>query len=87
VLDVLDHCPDPWDRALSDAVVASLAETVQHARRPDPRLAGLAARLDPTVAAAATDALAEYAPRWSDVVVWFLDLLTFRAEMHEELPA
>lgn len=87
VLDVLDHCPDPWDRALSTAVIVSLAETVRRPGRADGRLAGLAARLDPPVARVATAALAEHTGPWSDVVGWFLDLLTFRAEMHEELPS
>jgi hypothetical protein len=86
VLDLLDACPDPWGPALSLAVVERLGELVKTPARPDTRLAGLAARLDPSVAAAATDALAEHTGRWSDVVGWFLDLLTFRAEMHEELP-
>ena len=86
VLDVLDHCPDPWGPALSRIVVERLGEAVTRPTRPDGRLVGLAARLDPTVAAAAVAALAEHNGRWSDVVGWFLDLLTFRAEMYEELP-
>lgn len=86
VLDFLDHCPDPWGPALSRRVVDALGELVKRPARPEPRLAGLAARLDPSVAPVATDALSEHAGRWSDVVGWFLDLLTFRAEMYEELP-
>ncbi len=85
-LDLLDACPDPWGPALSRTVVDALGELVKRPARPDARLAGLAARLDPAVAPAATVALAEHAGRWSDVVGWFMDLLTFRAEMHEELP-
>lgn len=87
VVDLLDACPDPWGPALSRTVVDALGELVKRPVRPEPRLAGLAARLDPSVAPAATVALAEHAGRWSDVVGWFLDLLTFRAEMHEELPS
>jgi hypothetical protein len=86
VLDVLDHCPDPWGPDLSRTVVERLGEAVKRPTRPDGRLVGLAARLDPTVAATAVAALAEHNGRWSDVVGWFLDLLTFRAEMYEELP-
>ena len=86
VLDVLDHCPDPWGPDLSRTVVERLGEAVKRPTRPDGRLVGLAARLDPTVAAVAVAALAEHSGRWSDVVGWFLDLLTFRAEMYEELP-
>ncbi|HEV3498034.1 MAG TPA: DUF5691 domain-containing protein, partial [Actinomycetes bacterium] len=86
VLDLLDHCPDPWGPELSGVIVERLGEAVKRPTRPDGRLVGLAARLHPTVAAAAVVALGEHSGRWSDVVGWFLDLLTFRAEMYEELP-
>jgi len=87
VIDVLDHCPDPWGPELSRVVVERLAEAVKRPTRPDGRLVGLAGRLDPTVAAAAVAAVADHSGRWSDVVSLFLDLLTFRAEMYEELPS
>ena len=87
VLDLLDHCPDPWGPQLSRVVVEQLGEAVKRPTRPDGRIVGLAARLDPAVAPAATTALAEHTGRWSDVVGWFLDLLTFRSEMYEELPS
>ena len=86
VLDLLDHCPGSWGPALSRAVVDSLGEVVKQPGRQDARLPNLAARIDPSLTPHATTALAEYASRWADVVGWFLDLLTFRALMHEELP-
>lgn len=90
VLDLLDHCPPPWDQDLSRAIVDRVAEAAQQPGRPRgdaahlrARLGDLAARLDPSVAPATV----EVAPGWADVVGWFLDLLTFRAEMREELPS
>ena len=84
VLDLLDHVPDPWGRTLSAAIADRLAEAVKQPRR-DPalraKLTDLGVRLDPTVPVV----LAEPTVWWSDVVGWFLDLLTFRAEMREEL--
>lgn len=91
VLDLLDHCPPPWGRPLSLAVVERLDAVVKQRRRDADglavraRLGDLGARLDPTVAPAAAAAVAEHAEWWSDVVGWFVDLLTFRVEMAEEL--
>jgi hypothetical protein len=85
VLSALLHVPDPWGRELSTAVVQRLAEVVSQPRRDTAvhNLAtDLALRLDPTVA---TAALAEVAVWAADVVGWMLDLLTFRADMREEL--
>ncbi|HEV2759676.1 MAG TPA: DUF5691 domain-containing protein, partial [Acidimicrobiales bacterium] len=94
VLDLLVHCPLPWGPELSGAVVDRLAESARRQGRPDAdavvlraRLADLGVRLDPSVARTAAAELADHAPWWSDVVGWFLDLLTFRAEMREELPS
>ena len=87
VLDLLDNCPRPWGYALSATVVERLGQVVTDRHR-DPalrsRLPGLALRLDPAVP---RTALAEHTEWWSDVVGWLLDLLTFRAEMREELPS
>jgi len=92
VLDLLDHCPLPWGPELSGAVVDRLGAAVQRQGRPDAgavvlraRLADLAVRLDPSVTARAAAETNECTGWWSDVVSWFLDLLTFRAEMREEL--
>jgi len=49
------------------------------------RLGDLATRLDPPLAPLAAAALAEHAAWWADVVGWFVDLLTFRAAMREEI--
>lgn len=94
VLDLLGHCPLPWGPELSGAVVERLGESVERPGRPDAdavvlraRLPELGVRLDPSVAPAAAAAMADHAPWWSDVVGWVLDLLTFRAEMREELPS
>ncbi|CAA9245064.1 MAG: FIG01121071: hypothetical protein [uncultured Acidimicrobiales bacterium] len=94
VVDLLVHCPPPWGPELSGAAVDRLGVTVRRQGRPDSdavllraRLADLGVRLDPSVAGAAAAELADHAPWWSDVVGWFLDLLTFRAEMREELPS
>ena len=94
VLDVLSHCPLPWGPELSQTVVERLAVAVKRHGRPDSvavalraRFTDLGVQLDPSVARAATAELADHAPWWSDVVGWFLDLLTFRAEMREELPS
>jgi hypothetical protein len=92
VVAMLDHVPVPWGPELSGAVVHRLGVAVTRQRRPDKdaqvlraRVADLAARLDPTVAPDAAVQLADATGWWSDVVSWFLDLLTFRAEMREEL--
>lgn len=94
VVELLVHCPLPWGPRLSGAVVDRLGESVRRQGRPDAgavvlraRLADLGFRLDPSVARTATAELADHPPWWSDVVGWFLDLLTFRAEMREELPS
>ncbi|HEX2048532.1 MAG TPA: DUF5691 domain-containing protein [Acidimicrobiales bacterium] len=84
VLDLLDHVPQPWGPELSGAVVDRLGEAVHRPRR-DPalraKIVDLALAVDPSVPAS----LEEPTVWWSDVVGWFLDLLTFRAEMREEL--
>ena len=92
VLELLDHVPAPWGAELSRAVVDRLSEAVREQARPDaaslalrPKVPDLALRLHPSVTPAALVALAEPTGWWADVVGWFLDLLTFRAEMREEL--
>jgi hypothetical protein len=92
VLDELDHVRAPWGPELSRAVVDRLGDVVKQQGRPDPaalalrpRLPDLGNRLDPAVTPVALVVLAEHSGWWSDVVGWFLDLLTFRTEMREEL--
>ena len=84
VLDLLDHVPEPWGPALSAAVAERLVEAVRKPGRNAAlrsKLVEIGLRLDPSVPVA----LEEHTGWWSDVVGWFLDLLTFRAEMREEL--
>ncbi len=92
VFELLDHVAPPWRAELSGAVVDRLGQAVREQARPDaatlalrPKVPDLALRLDPSVTPAALAALAEPAVWWADVVGWFLDLLTYRAEMREEL--
>ena len=92
VLDLLEHAPRPWGAELSGAVVEGLRAVVEGQGRPDAaalalraRMVDLGSRIDPSVTPAALAALAAPAPWWSDVVGWFVDLLTFRTEMREEL--
>ena len=92
VLDLLEQVPRPWGPELSRAVVDRLGAVVKAQGRPDAtalalraRMVDLGSRIDPSVTPIALTALAEHAPWWSDVVGWFLDLLTFRTEMREEL--
>jgi hypothetical protein len=92
VLGALDHCPPPWGPELSRAVLGQLAAAVTRRARPDPaavvlrgRIPDLGLRLDPGIAAAAGAELVDATGWWSDVVSWMVDLLTFRADMREEL--
>jgi len=92
VLELLRNCPRPWGAALSRAVVDRIAVVVERQGRPDAgaialreQLPSLAVRLDPSVVAHAATELADATGWWSDVVSWSLDLLTFRADMREEL--
>jgi hypothetical protein len=85
-------CPQPWGPELSGLVVDRLADAAKRQARPDAAALALrqaveelGLRLDPSVAPAAVARLGECAPWWSDVVSWFLDLLTFRAAMAEEI--
>jgi hypothetical protein len=87
VVDVLQRCPVPWGPALGRTVVDRLGTAVQGRPQAElrARLADLAARLDPALAPLAATVLGEHAAWWADVVGWFVDLLTFRAAMREEL--
>ena len=80
VLELLDQVPDQWGPELSAAVVERLGDAVQKSRRNAAlrsKLVDLGLRLDPSVPVVLDDD--------ADVMGWFLDLLTFRAEMREEL--
>jgi hypothetical protein len=84
VLELLDEVPLPWGPVLSGAVVERLDEAMKRPRRDAAlraKIVDLGLRLDPSLPAT----LDEHTMWWSDVVGWFLDLLTFRAEMREEL--
>jgi hypothetical protein len=92
VVELLLRCPTPWGPELSGMVVERLGAAVKRQGRPDAgavalrsQFDDLGVRLDPSVAPSAAAALADHAAWWSDVVGWFLDLLTFRADMREEL--